>query len=138
MPIKLPTSLTQEGRGSRVTTPNFFHLVETSDIDFTVEKTLLPDDCSVPPPTSRANGDKYLLLTVDSGCITPPEGAAVNDIIMWDTASQNWTIYLSLSNPKTQFGLVFDKHRKKFFQYVDASTGWKPVLRSGSVDGGTF
>lgn len=131
MPISFPSSLIQADRKNRVTgVSNFFHIVEAEDINYAVEKILKQGDLPLPNPQL---GDKYLLFSVDT---FQPENAMVYDIVMWD--GTKWIVYLNVRNSKTPFGLVFDKETKKFYHYVDTQAGWLPLLRSGSVDGGTF
>lgn len=132
MPIVLSTSISQSDRSNRVSSPSaFYHLVEGADVDLSVEKILgpAPDTYNSPPQF----GDKYILRSTDA---ISPDGANLNDIVIWD--GNEFIIHQKMTNTKTRFGLVFDKRTKKFYHYVDATTGWVPILRSGSVDGGTF
>lgn len=105
--------------------------MEGSDVDLSVEKILEQGDMYNSPPQL---GDKYILRTFNAGI--SPEGANLNDIVIWN--GNEFVIHQKMTNSKTRFGLVFDKRTKKFYHYVDATTGWVPILRSGSVDGGTF
>lgn len=131
MPIELSTSVTQSDRSNRVSNPiAFYHLIEGADVDLSVEKILESGDTFNTPPKL---GDKYILLSFDS--ISPPN-TSLNDIVIWN--GNEFVLHQKMTNSKTRFGLVFDKRTKKFYHYVDATTGWVPILRSGSVDGGTF
>lgn len=140
MAIEFSTTLTPSDRNARVVSnpSNFFYLIDVEDINFAVERILEGQD---EPSVPRLVGQKYLLKSTYSISV---EDSDVNDIVMWD--GQKWIIYQKMGNAqfpsrgnsRTQFGLIFDKNTKKFYQYVDATTGWVPILRSGSVDGGTF
>jgi len=132
MAITFTTNLTQSDRNSRVLSnpSTFYHLLDGEDINYAVEKMLVGSEQPDQPYTA---GQKYLLL---STAYLSPAGSNVNDIVMWD--GNKWVVHQKMTNSKTPFGLIFDKRTKKFYHYVDASTGWVPILRSGSVDGGTF
>jgi hypothetical protein len=60
---------------------------------------------------------------------------ADNDVVRHN--GTEWQIFKSVGNSETNYGIVYDKRTQLFYQY-DSSNGWKPLLRSGKIDGGTF
>lgn len=135
MPIEVATDITQQGRRDRVSDADFFYIIEGADVDLGVEAIIQGSDL----PDSPSVGDKYLLFP--GRTMFTPEGIsnATGDYFVVEfLGNNNWGIILDCTNAKTPFGLVFVKNLKKFYQFVDSTIGWKPLLASGSVDGGTF
>jgi hypothetical protein len=140
LPISVPSSIAQVSRNSRTNSNgSFYYLLESEDVNYAIESII---DCPSSQPQNPEPGAKYLIrcfhpfdpredITANTG-----QTLNTNDIIMWD--GNKWIVYLNTRNPKTPFGLIFDKQTKKFYHYIDQQTGWLPLLRSGSVDGGTF
>jgi hypothetical protein len=140
LPISVPSSIVQVSRNNR-TNPNdsFYYLLESEDVNYAVESVI---GCDSAAPSNPDPGAKFLILCFgtfdprDDILQSTGQSLGINDIIMWD--GNKWIVYLNTRNPKTSFGLIFDKQTKKFYHYIDLETGWLPILRSGSVDGGTF
>jgi len=139
MPIELATNISPVSRSGRVNSPSlFFHLLDGLDVQHSVETIISGND---PAPTPTKVGTRYLLFP--SRSIFTPQVADQIPYCVIEYAGNiggdsNWIIALNCSNPTTNFGLVFVKDEKKFYQFVDNTIGWKPLLSSGSVDGGTF
>lgn len=134
MPIEVATDITQQGRPDRVSDEDFFYIIEGADVDFGVEQIIRGSDV----PSSPSTGDKFLLFP-NRTMFTPPE--PINNtgyFVIEYLGNGNWGIVLDCENTKTAVGLVFVKNLKKFYQFIDNTIGWKPLLASGSVDGGTF
>jgi hypothetical protein len=133
MPIEIATDITQQGRSDRVSDDDFFYIIEGADVDLGVEAIIQGSDL----PTSLSVGKKYLLFP--GRTVFTPSGINNTDyFVVKSLGNNNWSIVLDCQNEKTPFGLVFVKSLKKFYQFIDNTIGWKPLLASGSVDGGTF
>lgn len=138
MPVTLASTIIQANRTTRTNanTDSFYYLVESEDINYAIEKMICGEvGCE---PIDPLPGQKFLILSFSrfDPRSSMTQDIDINDIIMWD--GDQWVTYLNTRNSKTPFGLIFDKQTKKFYHYVDEQTGWLPILRSGSVDGGTF
>lgn len=137
MPIEFSGSLLQKNRNQNAGTSSFFHLVDAIDINFSVEKILENGGEFIPP--EPAPGTKYIIRDKNNepGIPTPINGPFDSgDVVMWD--GNAWVVYLDVSNPKTNHGVVFDKRTEKFYQYTPAN-GWVAIITSkSSLDGGTF
>lgn len=136
MPIEFSGSLLQKNRNQNAGTNSFFHLVDAIDINFSVEKIL--ENGGEEIPSEPAPGTKYIIRDKDQEPgISPANGVlGSGDVVMWD--GNNWVIYLDVSNPKTNHGVVFDKRTQKFYQYTPTN-GWVPIITGkSSLDGGTF
>lgn len=135
MPVEIATNLVQTSRPSRVSSPSlFYHLVDGLDVNHSVETIISGSD---PAPTPSVVGTRYLLFP--NRTMFTPAGASNYSVVEYTGDSGNpWSLYFDPANTKTNFGLVFVKDEKKFYQFVDSTEGWKPILASGSVDGGTF
>lgn len=141
MGIPFTANLEQQGRRGNVTIPgSFFYLTDISDVDISVEKII--NDSG--DPIEQILNYKYIILDVNN---MPPSllglsgtignGDIVRFIYDSSTNLYGWELYKDVSNSKTDNGLVYDKRTKKYYQY-DSVNGWKPILRSGAIDGGTF
>jgi hypothetical protein len=133
MPIEVATDITQQGRSDRVSDEDFFYIIEGADVNFGVERIIQGSDI----PSSPSTGDKFLVFPGRT-LFTPPEIDNTGHFVIEYLGNGNWGIVLDCENAKTAVGLVFVKDIKKFYQFVDNTIGWKPLLASGSVDGGTF
>ena len=130
MAIRVGDVLEQSNRKNTVSTSDFFYLMGVSDIDFSVDKILESGDTNI----VTTLGTKYVILDRGTNNITPL-GLEDNDIVKYD--GNEWIIYKDVSNPETNFGIIYDKETKLFYQY-DPSEGWLVMLKSGQIDGGTF
>ena len=132
MPITVADRIESVNRQSNVRTSDFFHTMNTSDIDFSVQAILTSGGDAV----VEVYGNKYIIKNHQSTPITPPNLGS-GDIVIYN--GTEWVIYKSVQNEETNFGLVYDKNTKLFYQY-DATNGWVAlyVRKNGTIDGGTF
>ena len=132
MPITVADRIESVNRQSNVGTSDFFHTMNTSDIDFSVQAILTSGGDAV----VEVYGNKYIIKNHMSTPITPPNLGS-GDIVIYN--GTEWVIYKSVQNEETNFGLVYDKNTKLFYQY-DATNGWVAlyVRKNGTIDGGTF
>jgi hypothetical protein len=132
MPITVADRIEQTNRQSNVRTSDFFHTMNTSDIDFSVQAILTSGgDAFV-----EVYGNKYIIKNVNASPLALPNLGS-GDIVIYN--GTEWVIYKSVANQETNFGLVYDKNTKLFYQY-DAINGWVAlyVRKNGTIDGGTF
>lgn len=131
MPIKFTDTLQQANRQANVSTDAFFHLVSSVDVDFSVEKIILPNEST---GISSTNRTKYVVLEPFNALSVA--GAEDGDIVIYlDNA---WQVYVDVSNPETGNPIIYDKRTEKFYHHT-TSNGWVPIINSKSVmDGGTF
>lgn len=133
MAVKVADNFQQSNRPNLLFTSDWYYLMDASDIDIGVEAIL-------------ENSGESLVETVNTKYIVryannKPAGLASltalenNDIVRYTGTS--WEIHKDVTNTETNFGIVFDKRTKLFYQY-DPTNGWKSLLRSGKIDGGTF
>lgn len=134
MAIELASTLRQLGRNGNVSTSAYFPLVESQDVNFSVEKVMVTGSSLTSP---LATGQKYIIGAGSS--LTPPN-ADTNDIVRYTgyPSPNEWELYLDVSNTETNYGIVFDRERKLFLQYSSDEQQWIPMLKSGMIDGGTF
>jgi hypothetical protein len=130
MAIRIGDTLEPANRENTVLTSDYFYVVDGSDINFAVEKILENSGESI----SATVNTKYIVRTVSSSPISLPN-LADNDVVRHN--GTEWQIFKSVGNSETNYGIVYDKRTQLFYQY-DSSNGWKPLLRSGKIDGGTF
>ena len=132
MPITVADRIEQTNRQSNVTTSDFFHTMNTSDIDFSVQAILTSSEDAV----VEVYGNKYIIKNINNSPISPPNTYS-GDIVIYN--GTEWVLYKSVQNQETNFGLVYDKNTKLFYQY-DATNGWVAlyVRKNGTIDGGTF
>jgi uncharacterized protein (DUF2344 family) len=131
MAISISDTLEQSNRNNTVRTSEFFHLINTSDINFSVEK--IAENSS--DTAAQVFDARYVIKDINSSPIGALQYLQNNDIVRW-TGSE-WVIHKSVNNAETNFGIIYDKRTQLFYQY-DPANGWKPLLRSGKIDGGTF
>lgn len=135
MPISFQADIEQQNRANNVTTSAFFYLMDLSNVELEVNKIIE----NVEEIAEPIIGIKYIIRDKDN---RPPAFQSLQsilgsgDIVKYGFSGQ-WEIYKDVSNSKTDNGLVYDKRTKKYYQY-DSVNGWKPILRSGAIDGGTF
>ena len=132
MPITVADRIESVNRQNNVRTSDFFHTMNTSDIDFSVQAILTSSGDAV----VEVYGNKYIIKTIGNSPLTPPN-ADSGDIVIYN--GTEWVVYKSVQNQETNFGLVYDKNTKLFYQY-DATNGWVAlyVRKNGTIDGGTF
>jgi hypothetical protein len=130
MPIKFADIIVQNNRENSVLTSAFYHLMNSSDIDFSVDKILENGSETI----SEVANVKYIIRNASSSPISIAN-LNNNDIVRYN--GLNWEIHKSVGNSETTFGIIYDKRTESFYQY-DSTNGWKPLLRSGKIDGGTF
>lgn len=132
MPITVADRIESVNRQNNVRTSDFFHTMDTSDIDFSVQAILTSSQDAV----VATYGNKYIIKNHLSTQITPPNLGS-GDIVIYN--GTEWVVYKSVQNQETNFGLVYDKNTKLFYQY-DATNGWVAlyVRKNGTIDGGTF
>lgn len=135
MPVESPATIVQSDRNSRVTSgspANFFHIAHSTDIDISVTG-ILGTGYITSVPTDPSSGDKYITAP---GSELSIEGSSNNDILQWD--GNEWRMYLDVSNPLSDFGMVYDRTTRKVYHF-DSSNGWRPLIAAnGTIDGGTF
>jgi hypothetical protein len=138
MPISISDVLKQTGRSGSVGSSSFYPLVESQDVNFSVEMIVTGNDCSGNVDLSPTGiGKKYIIGP--SSCLTPSTTPTLGtwDIVMY--TSDGWELYQDVSNTETNHGLVYDRRTQRFLQYSgNSSLGWIPMIRSGGIDGGTF
>ena len=135
MPILYQTDLEQQARAGNVSSPGaFFYLMNLTNIDMRVEKIVQNSEEIL----DQTIYNKYIILDVNDmpNVLIGLPGLGNGDIVQYNT-NFAWELYKDVSNSKTDNGLVYDKRTKKYYQY-DSVNGWKPILRSGAIDGGTF
>jgi hypothetical protein len=130
MAIRIGDTIEQSNRENTVRTSDYFYVMDGSDINFAVEKILENSGETI----SATVNTKYIVRNVSSSPISLPN-LANNDVVRYN--GNEWQIFKSVGNPETDYGIVYDKRTQLFYQY-DASNGWKSILRSGKIDGGTF
>ena len=132
MPITVADRIESVNRESNVRTSDFFHTMNTSDIDFSVQAILTSNLDTV----VATYGNKYIIKNTGNSPISP-QYAGSGDIAIYN--GTEWVVYKSVQNQETNFGLVYDKNTKLFYQY-DATNGWVAlyVRKNGTIDGGTF
>ena len=130
MSIRLGDSIEQSGRENTVGLSDYFYIMDGSDVNFAVEKILESAGETVETITNY----KYVVKNAASSPISP-EGLGNNDIVRYN--GNVWEIFKDVSNAKTNFGIIYDKRTQLFYQY-DSTNGWKSLIRSGKIDGGTF
>ena len=130
MAIRLGDRIEQANRENTVGLSDYFYLMDGSDVNFAVEKILE----AYGDPVEEVLNNKYIVRNAASTPISPP-GLGNNDIIRYN--GDDWEIFKDVSNPKTNFGIIYDKKTQLFYQY-DSTNGWKSFIRSGKIDGGTF
>lgn len=137
--VELATNIAPVSRATRVSSPTlFFHLVDGLDVNHSVE-TIISGADSAPNPTEV--GTRYLLFPNRSVFTPAPPNDKDYSVIEYAGkvgGVNQWILSFDPDNTKTNFGLLFVKDEKKFYQFVDSTTGWIPILSKGSVDGGTF
>ena len=134
MAIELATNLRQLGRKGTVSTDAFFPLIESQDVNFAVEKVL---SAGKELNTPLVIGHKY----IRAGSIYQPTpmGSSDGDVVRYTgIPNEEWELYLDVSNSETNYGIVFDRETRRFLQYETTTNSWIAMLKSGSVDGGTF
>lgn len=139
MPIEVATNIAPIARSTRVSDESlFYYIIDGLDINYSVETIISGSD---PAPNPTIIGTRYLLFPSRS-TFTPAVASGIDyciiEFIGTVGGSNQWGLVLDCTNTKTQFGLVFVKDEKKFYQFIDNTTGWKPILTRGSIDGGTF
>ena len=130
MAIRIGDTIEQSNRENTVGTSDYFYVVDGSDVNFAVEKILENSGESV----SAVVNYKYVVKNASSSPISPPN-LSNNDIVRYN--GNDWEVFKKVSNSETNFGIIYDKRTQLFYQY-DSSNGWKSLLRSGKIDGGTF
>ena len=131
MAIRLGDRIEQSGRENTVGLSDYFYLMDGADVNFAVESIL---EAAGDPVQNEVN-NKYIVRNANNTPISPA-GLGNNDIIRY-IGNGVWEIFKDVSNTKTNFGIVYDKKTELFYQY-DSTNGWKSLIRSGKIDGGTF
>jgi len=130
MAIRLGDKIEQSNRENTVGLSDYFYLVDGVDVNFAVESIIEAEG----DPVQTEVNNKYIVRNAASSPISP-QGLGNNDIVRYN--GNDWEIFKDVSNTKTDFGIVYDKKTKLFYQY-DSINGWKSLIRSGKIDGGTF
>jgi hypothetical protein len=130
MAIRIGDTIEQSNRENTIGTSDYFYVVDGSDVNFAVEKILENSGETV----SAVVNNKYVVRNASSSPISPPS-LSDNDIVRYN--GTGWEVFKKVSNAETNFGIIYDKRTQLFYQY-DSSNGWKSLLRSGKIDGGTF
>lgn len=132
MPISFTDRIQQANRKNNISTDAFFHLMASVDIDFSVEKILLPSDNYT--AVVIAEGKKYVVIEPFTALTV--SGAEDGDIVIY--ANGAWSIYLDVSNPETSAPIIYDKRTQRYYHHAP-NDGWLPIITSKStMDGGTF
>ena len=130
MALRIGDNIEQSNRENTVGLSDYFYLMDGSDVNFGVEKILENGSESVETEVNY----KYVVKNAASSPISPPD-LGNNDIVRYN--GNEWEIFKDVSNTKTNFGIIYDKRTQLFYQY-DSTNGWKSLIRSGKIDGGTF
>jgi hypothetical protein len=130
MAIRLGDKIEQSNRENTVGLSDYFYLVDGVDVNFAVESIIEAEG----DPVQTEVNNKYIVRNAASSPISP-QGLGNNDIVRYN--GNDWEIFKDVSNTKTDFWIVYDKKTKLFYQY-DSINGWKSLIRSGKIDGGTF
>ena len=130
MALRIGDNIEQSNRENTVGVSDYFYLMDGSDVNFAVEKILENGSESVETVVNY----KYVVKNALSSPISPPD-LGNNDIVRYN--GNEWEIFKDVSNTKTNFGIIYDKRTQLFYQY-DSTNGWKSLIRSGKIDGGTF
>jgi hypothetical protein len=133
MAVRLADNIEQYNRDALALSSAFFYLMYGSDIDIGVEAILENSSETIAAQTYN----KYIVRLANNkpaalDSLTTLEN---NDIVMYNGTA--WEIHKDVSNTRTNYGFVYDKRTNLIYQY-DSSNGWKSLLRSGKIDGGTF
>lgn len=136
MPVEIATNIAPNARPTRVSNSTFFHLVDGLDVNYSVETIISGNDSA---PTPSVIGTRYLLFPNRTG-FTPAVGIDYGIVEFTGSVGgvSQWGLTFDPTNPKTDFGFVYVTDEKKFYQFIDSTLGWIPILTKGSVDGGTF
>ena len=137
MPITVSDTIQQFGRDGILGSSAFFPLIESQDVNFSVEMVVESGDCGSLDTSPSGLGKKYIIGP--TSCLTPTTTPATDtwDVVMY--TQTGWIIYQDVSNTETNHGIVYDRRTQKFLQYSGSSTlGWVSIIRSGGIDGGTF
>jgi len=116
--VRITDYILQQNRENNVSSTNFFHVIDSQNIDFSV-KGIQSDNKLVP---STTNESKYVItnpnnLHSDFGSII---GLGSGDIVRHDGTS--FKIYLDVSNSKTDEGcLVYNESDKQYYFYNGSS-----------------
>jgi hypothetical protein len=130
MALRLGDKIEQANRENTVGLSDYFYLIDGADVNFAVESILEAEG----DPVQTEVNNKYIVRNAASSPISP-QGLGNNDIVRYN--GNDWEIFKDVSNTKTDFGIIYDKKTKLFYQY-DSINGWKSLIRSGKIDGGTF
>ena len=130
MAIKIGDTLEPANRENTVMTSDYFFVVDGADINFAVDKILENASETI----SATVNTKYIVRSTSSSPISIAN-LANNDVVRHN--GTEWQIFKSVGNSETNYGIIYDKRTQLFYQY-DPTNGWKPLLRSGKIDGGTF
>ena len=123
--------LKQKNRNNTITTGDFFHVVDSSDIDFRIQG--IQEDDTLDPGTT--DGYRYIVKDIDNlnlGFTGPSGDWGDNDILWFNGASGIYQVFLDASNPeeKQSGTIVFNEGDSKFYGFN--GTDWLE-LGSGSV-----
>lgn len=112
--VRITDYILQQNRESNVSSTNFFHVIDSQNVDFNV-KGIQTDNTLVP---TASNESKYIItnpanLHSNFGSIS---GLGSGDIVRHDGTS--FKIYLDVSNTKTDEGsLVYNEDDKQYYFY---------------------
>jgi len=130
MALRIGDNIEQSNRENTVGLSDYFYLMDGADVNFAIESIL---EAAGDPVQTEVN-NKYIVRNAASSPISP-QGLGNNDIVRYN--GNDWEIFKDVSNAKTNFGIIYDKKTQLFYQY-DSTNGWKSLIRSGKIDGGTF
>lgn len=119
MPVTLISNILQQNRQTNVSNDSFFHLLDTSNINFNVNG-IQTDNTLVPGLTLD---NKYIIKNASSlhASFETISGLANNDIVRYNGSA--FELYLDVSNTKTNRGtFVFNIADSK--NYVYNGTEW--------------
>lgn len=133
MAVKIADNIEPTNRDSLALSSAFFYLLYGSDVDVGVEAILENSSETIDPTVNK----KYVVRYANNkpSALDSLTALENNDIVMHN--GNGWEIHKDVSNERTNYGFVFDKRTKLVYQY-DSTNGWKSLIRSGKIDGGTF
>ncbi len=138
MTITVGDIIEPANRKNTIFTSDQFYVIAGADIDFAVDRILESSSDAI---TDVVN-TKYIVRNSENcpsglNLLRSPgvTGLSHGDMVRYN--GNQWEIFKDVSNTETNYGIVYDKNTKLFYQY-DATNQWNPLLRSGKIDGGTF
>ena len=122
MPITIIDILSQANREGNVSLDTFFHLVNSGDVNFRINGIQV-DDKTNPLLTKDA---KYIIT--DVGNLHPNFSgvtliASNNDIVRRNDGATGWELFIDVTNPKTNGGVIVYNSADGLIYYYGGVSG---------------